>query len=336
MSRPPRPDIPGSLHHVILRGNNRQDVFTTSTTRRAFLDHVADAVARLECRVHAYCLMTNHIHLALQQGDVPLSRIVQFLAQRHAVETNRARGASGHLFQGRFSSSLVETDAYLLDLVRYIHLNPVRAGLVASPEAWPWSSHPAYIGLASRRFLTTELVLGMLGTSEEAPARFREFVLAGREDEAPESGVGPPRRRLSMTADPLAPATPPLSPDFARDALRRRDHSTPRPVPLEHVVSIVLAETGLTEADLASGLRPRGAAYARTEIAWLALRAPSASLTAVARRCHRDLSTLSDAVGKLESASQSDRSLRRRLERLLRLARHAPQTRAPDNPTTKA
>ena len=173
MPRRPRPDVPGSLHHVVLRGNNRQEVFTTSGTRLAFLEHLAEAVERLDCRVHAFCLMTNHIHLAVEQGGVSLSRIGQFLAQRHAVETNRARGASGHLFQGRFSSFPVETDGYALELVRYIHLNPVRAGLVPAPEGWPWSSHRAYVGLESHRFLTTEMVLGMLGGPVDAPARCR-------------------------------------------------------------------------------------------------------------------------------------------------------------------
>ena len=173
MPRKPRPDLPGSLHHVILRGNNRQDVFTSSNSRLAFLEHVSEAVDRLACRVHAFCLMTNHIHVAIQQGNVPLSRIVQFLAQRHSVETNRSRGMTGHLFQGRFWSVPVETDGQALELVRYIHLNPVRAGLVPAPEGWPWSSHRAYVGLESHRFLTTEMVLGMLGGPVEAPARFR-------------------------------------------------------------------------------------------------------------------------------------------------------------------
>jgi hypothetical protein len=103
--------------------------------------------------------MTNHVHLAIQVGDVPLSRIMQNLAFRYTRWVNWRQNRSGHLFQGRFKAVLVDADAYLLELTRYIHLNPLRARLVQSPEDYPWSSHNAYLGKVTIPWLTTDWVL---------------------------------------------------------------------------------------------------------------------------------------------------------------------------------
>ena len=325
MPRKPRPNVPGSLHHVVLRGNNQQDVFTSSTSRQSFLDHLVDAVDRLDCRIHAFCLMSNHIHLAVQQGEVPLSRIVQFLSQRHAVETNRARGATGHLFQGRFSSFQVETDRYALELVRYIHLNPVRAGIVPTPEAWQWSSHRAYLGLASFSFLTTEWALAMLGETADVRVRFHEFVLAGLEDDEPGRPASETRARRVPIPPVLADPPSPPGASLVRPVVRGHEKGAFRPTaPLDRVVSAVLKETGLTEADLASPLKPRRSAHARTAIAWLALHQQCATLTEVASRVHRDVSTISAAVSSLEEGLRGDSSLRDWLSSLLDVVHRSP------------
>ncbi len=144
MARKPRVHVPGGIYHVMLRGNGGQDIFFIPEDRDELYRLVAEGTARFEYRVHAYCLMTNHLHLAIEVGRVPLSRGMQNLAFRYTRWIHRREKRTGHLFQVRDRALLIDREAYLLELVRYIHLNPVRAGLVSDPLDYPWSSHCAH------------------------------------------------------------------------------------------------------------------------------------------------------------------------------------------------
>ena len=133
MPRKPRLHVSGGLYHVILRGNNGQNVFHDDAGRRSFLDLLSEGTRRFGYRVHAFCLMTNHVHLALQAGPEPIAKAMQNVGFRHSLRTNRNRGWTGHLFQGRYHAILVERESHVVELVRYVHLNPARAGMVTDP-----------------------------------------------------------------------------------------------------------------------------------------------------------------------------------------------------------
>ncbi len=133
MARKPRLHIPGGLSHVMLRGNGGQDIFFSDNDRFYFQSLVEEGVKRFEHRIHAYCWMRNHVHLAIQVGEIPLSKIIQNLSFRYTRYINKKKSQIGHLFQGRYKAILIDADSYLLELVRYIHLNPVRAKLVTNP-----------------------------------------------------------------------------------------------------------------------------------------------------------------------------------------------------------
>ncbi|MEO8009412.1 MAG: transposase, partial [Betaproteobacteria bacterium] len=163
MARKPRLHVPGGLYHVILRGNARQDVFFTSGDRHFFYELLSEGVARFGYRVHAFCLMSNHLHLALQVSDRELSEGMQNLSFRYTRYLNTRRRQVGHVFQGRFKAFLVDQDRYGLALVRYIHLNPVRAKMVRTAGAYAWSSQRAYLGEQDLPWLTTHWVLGQFG-----------------------------------------------------------------------------------------------------------------------------------------------------------------------------
>src|SRR5262245_7457233 len=124
MPRKPRLHYHGAVYHVILRGNAKQDIFFDAEDRRRFLSFLEDCIERFGFRVHGYCLMTNHIHLALQVGEVPLSRIMQNLTLRYTKWVNWRQDRIGHLFHGRYKAVMVEADNYLAQLVVYLHLNP--------------------------------------------------------------------------------------------------------------------------------------------------------------------------------------------------------------------
>ena len=156
MARKPRVHYPTALYHVILRGNGGQEIFFNQEDRFRFYLLLQEGIERYGHRIHAFCLMTNHIHLAIQVGDIALPRIIQNIAFRYTRWVNWRQGRTGHLFQGRYKAVLVDADSYLLGLTRYIHLNPVRSGIVREPENYPWSGHGVYLGLEVIPWLTTD------------------------------------------------------------------------------------------------------------------------------------------------------------------------------------
>ena len=159
MPRSPRIHAPGALYHVTLRGNHRQDIFFTPDDRRLLTCIVREILVDCDAQLHAYCYMTNHVHALLQVSDTPLSRIMLLVAGRYARAVQSRLDTTGHLFEKRYHALLVDADEYLLTLLRYIHLNPVRANLAASPDDYPWSSHHVYLGNRSEPWVTTTFAL---------------------------------------------------------------------------------------------------------------------------------------------------------------------------------
>ena len=183
MSRKPRIHHPGAVFHVILRGNARQDIFFDDEDRCRFFLLLQEGIERYGHRVLAFALLTNHIHLAIQVGTISLSRIIQNLSFRYTRWVNRRQGRSGHLFQGRYKSVLVDADTYLLELVAYIHLNPVRAGMVERPDHYPWSSHRAYLGHETIPWLSPDYVLARFSANLEQARRLFHTFIVGRTGE---------------------------------------------------------------------------------------------------------------------------------------------------------
>ena len=146
MPRTARIEVEGGIHHVTLRGNNRQVIFRDDGDRSFFLQEFDVVTRRYRWISLAYCLMSNHCHLVIETPERTLGLGMRQLASRHAQAFNRRHGTHGHVFQGRYGSELVDTDVYLAQLLRYVALNPVSAGLCARPEDWRWSSHPYVIG----------------------------------------------------------------------------------------------------------------------------------------------------------------------------------------------
>lgn len=146
MTRPLRIEFPGAIYHVTSRGDRREPIFVDDTDREALLAVVAQGMRRFDAQVLAYCLMGNHYHFVLHTRQANLSRLMRHINGVYTQVFNRRHGKVGHLFQGRFKAILVDRDAYLLEVCRYVELNPVRAGMVGEPAAWPWSSYPAHVG----------------------------------------------------------------------------------------------------------------------------------------------------------------------------------------------
>ena len=178
MARPLRVEYPGAFYHVINRGNSREKLYTGNRDYEKFLQYLEKAAERFALTIHTYCLMGNHYHLLVETPEPNLSMTMQWLNVSYATYFNRKQDRSGHLFQGRFKAILIDADAYLLHLSRYIHLNPVRAGITNTPGQYRWSSYSSYIGeQLSPKFLMTDMLLGNFGSNKnEARKYYKEFV----------------------------------------------------------------------------------------------------------------------------------------------------------------
>ena len=177
MPRRLRIHLPGGFYHVTLRGNHQQPVFYAEGDQSLLNKIVARAIDNFGARLHAYCWMTNHLHFLLQVGNEPLAKPMRQIAAEFARAMQIKLLTTGHYFERRYHATLVDTDAYLLELLRYIHLNPVRAGIVGNPVCHRWSSHHDYIGAGVTDWVTTEFALRMFSQDRtRAVAAYQEFL----------------------------------------------------------------------------------------------------------------------------------------------------------------
>ncbi|MBI2982285.1 MAG: transposase [Deltaproteobacteria bacterium] len=163
MPRRSREDIEECLYHVIARGNDRRKIFFDADDCRFYLQKIRAYAKRYDLTFYACCLMPNHVHFLIKRGKFPLSKFMQGLQQSYTAYFNRKHKKVGHLFQGRYKAILCDGDVYFLELVRYIHLNPIRAGIASGLNDYRWSSHHAFRGKKEWDFIATKFVLDQTG-----------------------------------------------------------------------------------------------------------------------------------------------------------------------------
>jgi putative transposase len=181
MARQPRLTLPGYPHHVIQRGNNKQAIFATAVDYQRLLDLLEENAKKFDVAVHAYVLMSNHFHLlATPKTAEGLPKMMQAVGRTYVRYFNDTQKRSGTLWEGRYKSTLIQTDRYLLACMAYIDLNPVRAGLVAQAQDYPWSSHLHYRGVRVDRLITPHALYWELGNTPFArEAAYAELVQSG-------------------------------------------------------------------------------------------------------------------------------------------------------------
>lgn len=183
MARPIRIDFPGALFHVIARGNQRQCTFREDADYAKYERLLERYHQRYSFTLYAYVLMPNHVHLLLETGRHPLAKVMQGIQQSYTAHFNKRYRLVGHCFQGRYKAILCDRDAYLLTLIRYLHRNPVRAGLVNDPAGWRWSSHGAYLGRRPCGWVAAATVLAQFeGGARQARLAYLRFLSAGQDE----------------------------------------------------------------------------------------------------------------------------------------------------------
>ena len=180
MARPLRITYPGAFYHVTSRGNERKNIFKNRSDREKFLEYFESAAKRYDAVIHVFCLMNTHYHLLLETPSGNLPQIMRHINGAYTTYFNIKRGRSGHLFQGRYKAILVNIDEYAKELSRYIHLNPVRAKMVKTPEEYEWSSYKFYIGEKKPPgWLYRDFILGYFGKKVSiAQKGYHKFVTA--------------------------------------------------------------------------------------------------------------------------------------------------------------
>jgi REP element-mobilizing transposase RayT len=274
-----RVHIPGGFYHATLRGNHQQDIFRTESDRQLLNAIVARAIEAYDASVHAYCWMTNHLHFLMQVGERPLGDVMRHIASGYARAFQQKLTTTGHLFERRYHANIVDVDSYLLELLRYIHLNPVRAKLVSRAADYRWSSHGAYAGaVAAEPWLTTRFALDLFGRDAQyARAAYLHFM-----ESTPDMEFEAP---LPMS-EAIATGRPPLP---ARSA-------APPGLAVRQTLAQLLDEAcqrfAVREADLSSPSRDPLLVQVRAWVAQEALDRRISTLSEVARALGRDRATL--------------------------------------------
>lgn len=313
MARKPRIHFPGACYHVILRGNGGQDIFFEKNDRFQFLALLQEGINRYKCRIHSYCLMNNHIHLVVQVRDIPLSRIMQNVSFRYTRYIHTKTKQMGHLFQGRYKAILIDADTYLLELVRYIHNNPVRAAIVQSPQEFIWSSHKNYLDMEGKKnnWLTTSFVLKMFADNlRDAVALYNDFIQKGLNEKHREEFYKGRGKSQILGDDDFIDKTSIL--------ISNKDSFSPT---IQEIIQQVCEEFKISKKEFSSGSKNQCLAKARAVAALFVRESAGITLTELSREIQRDLSGLSQAASRLYKKSQRDSEiieLLKKIEKALR------------------
>jgi REP element-mobilizing transposase RayT len=249
MPRKPRIEFNGAFYHVIARGNQRQKIFKDATDFQKYLQFLTIYKNRYSYHLYAYVLMSNHVHLLIETGDIPLSRILQGINQSYTMHFNRRYRTVGHLFQGRYKAILCDRDAYLLALLKYIHHNPLRARIAETLDLYPWSSHHAYTDKNNPLGLVdADRVLRMFSeTKGRARKHYRAFMTDGqvmKKDEV----YAAIDQRLQGDDEFVDHVLEKYDGEVKRER-RKKEHSLPQ------IAKIVEKQYGLTLQDIRSSVK---------------------------------------------------------------------------------
>ncbi len=299
MARKPRIHVAGALYHVILRGNNRQRIFVDDKDRYRLQDLIDEGARKFRYRLLGYCWMGNHIHAALEVGAAPLSAVMHHIGFRYTRYFNWRHKRVGHLFQGRYSAILVDSDSYLLQLIRYIHMNPVRARLADDPGAWRWSSHRAYLGeAAAPSWLATAPVLERFNARmPRARAAYSRYMRMPEEIVMPTDFKSGNRKCGVLGDDAFARQVRRTSDSDADPSLNRCGTA--------QIVDAVCKASGIAMEALCASRRA-DVVHARSAAARLVSTHGDGNLTALARLLAHDPSTLSRAAARFDGCEAAE------------------------------
>lgn len=305
MARKPRIHFSGAVYHVILKGLENQVIFKGVADRRSWEVLVGEGADRFDHTILAYCWAKDHVQMAIKVGDIPLSKVMQNLSFRYTRYFNKQHKKTGPLFHGRYKAILIDEDQYLNDLVRYIHNNPVRSKVSKDASSAKWTSHAAYLGTEEKPWLNTTAVLSSFGkTAKTSTKAFARFVDAGK-DETERTDLVRGSEGGRVLGDKK----------FVKKALKPLKVA-PAPMTQSQLVKRVCREESIKEAALKSDSRARRESQIRQSITYLAMEMNIATLTAMADRFNRDLTTMSRNQRYFRDKLAEDKDMQKHIKQL--------------------
>lgn len=328
MPRKARLDNPGTLHHVMVRGIEKRNIFQDEGDRKSFLERMAKLVEETKTRILAWALLDNHIHLLIVSGPCGLSTFMRRLLTGYAYSFNRKYQRSGHLFQNRYKSIICDLDRYLLELIRYIHLNPLRAGMVKDLEGlekYPWCGHGVLTGRQKNGWQERDFVLLFLAGNEKRAIRgYREFMEAGKDQgRRPElvggglvRSMGGWSRVLSLRRkgeverhdDRILGGG-----DFVEGILEEADQKLARQIrarkerrSLSGIIKEKCQEAGINEAELRSGSRRRAVSELREGLCFFLNRELGISMAEIARHVGVGTTGVAMAIQEVKKGNKTE------------------------------
>lgn len=285
MARLPRLHLPGGFYHVTLRGNHQKPIFFRPTDYKLLGEIVAEVTAAQRTRVHAFCWMTNHLHLLMQVSDVPLGRVMLRIAARYARTVQSRLATTGHLFERRYHATLIDADRYFLAVLRYIHLNPVEAGIARDASSYQYSSHLHYLGRQQCQWVCTEFAMNLLAV-DPGVARVRYGELMSKAGADPVADEIAPQDKLPRI----------LGDDNFVSRVLGATWKPPARKTLEDLIAECDWRFGVAADLLKSGTKASCVSVARAWIAHEAVNGRIATIAAVARCLNRSESSIRELM----------------------------------------
>ena len=293
MARQPRIEFPGAFYHVMVRGNQKQAIFKDNQDREKYLELVGHYKKLHGFRLYAYTLMINHVHLLLETPRSPISKIMQVINQTNTQYFNRKYVKVGHLFQGRYKANLCDRDEYLIGLLRYIHLNPVRAKLVKKPDEYKWSSYRDYLS-AKEGIIEPDFVLRLFSERRsEAITLYRSYMNQYRSETDED-------KQFKTIGQQV------LGDDRFIEEVERTVKTLNKPLKkpsLKRILSAVSETTGITQGEIISRSRKNSIMFARYILVGVC-REAGYRLVDLQLELKRDLSVLSRWAKAAENRSE--------------------------------
>ncbi len=325
MARQRRVEFPGAFYHVLARGNNRQVVFRDDQDYLVYVTRLKRYYKRYNFFLYAYTLMPNHIHLLIEISETPLSKTMQGIQQSYTSYFHRKYKSVGHLFQGRYKAILCQQEKYLLELVRYIHLNPIRASLVKNPDEYKWSSHYAYLDYLNQPFVSKNFVLKMFSFDEfTAKNLYRQFINEGLSQGQKREYYDIIDQRYLGSSEFVKKIEIKLRENTKNGESEKRlrifqNRVAPEDKTVDNILKVVSDVTGISPECIIGRSKVRRISDVRALYSFFTSRYFGISNKSLAKFLNREDSSIANMIRKIEESIEGDQLLSEHLNKIMKV-----------------
>lgn len=324
MARKRRIEFPGAFYHVFARGNNKQQVFKDEYDYLAYLERIEKYHKRYDFILYVYVLMPNHVHFLLETWQIPLSKVMQGLQQSYTMYFHKKYKTVGHLFQGRYKAILCHKETYLLRLLRYIHLNPVRKKIVKYPEDYLWNSHRNYLGLANQHFVNKEFILKMFSENDSAAVKlYSQFIQEDLNEGHQDKYYEVIDQRILGDSEFVEEINK-ITENRGEEKNKIKDRAPKKflltkATSLPEILNVVSEITSISSISITGCSRDRCVAYGRALVVFVAARYAGIKHKVIAEFLNKDASSITCMIRKIEGIMDKDPAVYDHLDKIIQV-----------------